>query len=654
MLLAGSSPVTITKRNLMKLYVDIETYCDLDLLVTGVYKYVEDPSFEILLISYTIDNGEIYIIDLTNFDNTLPFLELLNISEKHAHNAQFERICLNKYFGINTTDWRCTMVKSAFCGLPLVLESVSEALELGELSKDSAGKALVRYFCQPCKPSKTNGQRLRNLPFHDPEKWENFKNYCKQDVEAERAIDLRLSKYEFTEQENYLLDQKINDFGVRIDLQMAQNAVDIDAKFSSYLMDRIRELTGIDNPNSPAQLKKWLSDQTGQNVSTLAKDAIPDLIELSEGGAVKQVLELRQKLAKTSIKKYQAMIDWYGKDERVRGVLQFYGASRTGRYSGRAFQPHNLPRNYLPDLDNARNLIKHGDFELIGMLYSDVPSILSQLIRTALIPAKNKIFNVADFSAIEARVLAWLAGEEWRLEVFRGHGKIYEASASMMFNIPIEKITKDSSYRQKGKVAELALGYQGSVDALKRMGAESMGLTDEEMKNIVNLWRKKSPKIKKFWSDLEGAIVLAVKNKSKVKLRNLIFESNGEFLTIQLPSGRKSYYYKPRLTIGRYGNEAIKYMGVNQETKQWGWVDSYGGKFAENVTQAIARDLLAEAMQRLDKAGFNIAIHVHDEAVCEEETDRLKEMCRIAAIVPDWAKGLPMGAEGFVSNYYKK
>lgn len=651
-----------------KLHIDIETYCPLDLRKVGVYKYVEHPEFEILLIAYAIDDNPIEIIDLTtdSFIELQHFYDLL-VSETptYAHNASFERLSLTmKGFYSDPKIWRCSMLKAAYCGLPLGLDGVSRAMGLEEKGKLTTGKALIRYFCQPCKPTKINGGRTRNLPEHNPEKWEEFKAYCIQDVEAEREIVKRLDCYELPETERrlYLLDQQINDIGIEIDLDLAKNAVEIDEKRSAIIKERMIELTGLNNPNSPAQLKVWLSNAMYENITTLAKDEIPKLIDMTDSGVVKEVLELRQKAAKTSIKKYQAMLNCACADGRAHGLFQFYGANRTGRWAGRLIQLQNLPRNYIKDLDLARGIVVDNDGDLLAMLYESTPSILSQLIRTAFVAPKGHVFAVADFAAIEARVIAWLAGEEWRMEIFRSHGKIYEASASMMFNIPIEEITKGSDYRQKGKIAELALGYQGSLGALTQMGGAEMGLSESEMRMIVAKWRASNPNIVKLWRVVESLAKRALKNiggRYGFDDLPLRFNYDGLYLTIELPSGRKLFYREPCFTEGKFGNRSIKYKGMDQTTKQWGWVPTYGGKLTENIIQAIARDLLAHSMLELDAVGFRrIVMHVHDEIICESPqcsgAATLEAMCDIMSRSPKWAKDLPLKADGYVTNYYKK
>ena len=667
------------------LHIDIETYSSEDLKTAGVYRYCESPDFEILMVSYAFDNNPVQIWDITQSDN-LPEDLVQGMLDpniiKKAHNANFERTCFRAVgLDIPVDQWRCSAIKSAYCGLPLSLEMVSKALNLKEKGKLSTGKQLIRYFCMPCKPTKKNDGRTRNLPKHAPEKWDEFKKYCINDTVAEREICDILSVYSIPafEVANYNLDQEINDRGILIDTVMASNAYNLDQKHSAVLQDKIKEITQLDNPNSLPQLKKWLGEAMGIEIKSLAKDIVPALIEEAGEGPAGKVLKLRAKASKTSIKKYTAMLNCVCFDNRAHGLLQFYGASRTGRWAGRLVQLQNLPQNHLSDLEMARHVFAGGDYEAAKIMYEDISDTLSQLIRTAFVAKEFKTFAVADFSSIEARVIAWLAGEEWRLEVFRGHGKIYEASASMMFNVPIEQITKGSKLRDMGKVAELALGYQGSLGALKTMGGEKMGLSDTEMRDIVKKWRAKSPRIKDLWDKVNKAALIAVRGRKSIRLnnfRNLVFSCDGTVMTIKLPSGRKLFYRDPQLfqktTLGSNGpwtRTALRYKGIVQDTKQWGWVDTYGGKLVENIVQAIARDILADSMQRLDAAGFPIVMHVHDEAVAEiDDYDlyddpmaqevgnehALEEMCEIMSTPIPWVEGLPLAADGYITPFYKK
>jgi DNA polymerase len=553
----------------------------------------------------------------------------------------------------------------------LSLSEVSKAHSFGEdKAKSKTGTALINYFCKPCKPTKANGGRTRNHPEHDLEKWEAFKAYCVQDVEAEREICKKIEAYELPamERDLYILDQKINDLGLEIDINLAESARDVDEDHAQVLKNKVKELTGVDNPNSVAQLKDWISKATGEKIESLAKDKISNLLDDVENEEVREVLRLRQKLSKSSIKKYTSMINCVCEDGRGRGFFQFYGANRTGRWAGRLVQLQNLPRNYLPDLTTARRAVKTRDYKDIELLYGDLSDTLSQLIRTAFVAPKSKVFAVADFSAIEARVIAWLAQEDWRLEVFKTHGKIYEASASSMFGVPIEEIGKGSPLRQKGKVAELALGYQGAVGALTQMGGADMGLSDKEMQEIVDRWRKASPAICQLWKDLEGCAKRSVRTRKTVKSkhRGLEFISDKDYLRIKLPSGRELFYREPVLKkkLISKGNgegfevESIQYMGMDQTKKTWTRLDTYGGKLTENIVQAIARDLLGFSMLALDKLGFKIVMHVHDEVICEVADfypkDKLSKMCKAMSAAPEWAEDLPLAADGYLTKYYKK
>lgn len=665
------------------LSIDIETYSSEDLTKTGVYKYAEAEDFEILLFAYAYDDGPVEVIDLASGDAFPPdvYSDLINPTVlKTAFNANFEITCLRealkkiaspmlkgsppekgwdwKISTLPADQWECTMVKSAMLGLPMILDGVAKALNL-EQQKMAAGRALIRYFSMPCKPTKSNGMRTRNLPHHDPDKWELFKEYCKQDVETERAI--RDKEKWFTiprkERELWLLDQRIIGTGVLIDRRMVENAIRMDDDHKEILTAEATELTGLDNPNSPAQLKEWLTDQTGEEVTTLTKTAIPELIENSDCENVTRVLELRQEMAKTSTKKYQAMLDAVCSDGRVRGLLQFYGASRTGRWAGRLVQVQNLPQNHLPDLDLARETVIEGDRELVELLYGNVPDTLSQLIRTAFVAPEGHRFIVADFSAIEARVTAWLAGEKWRLDVFASHGKIYEASASQMFKVPLDSIDKGSPLRQKGKIAELALGYQGGVGALKTMGGERMGLSEPEMQEIVDSWRLANPNIVRLWYDIQEAAMAVIGNIGRiVEVRGCRFKWDKGLLWITLPSGRSLCYATPGIGKNRFGGDSITYWGVNQTTRKWEKQETYGGKLVENIVQAIARDCLAHSMLRLAEEGFNIVMHVHDEVVIEEPYDgkTMDEACRIMGEPIGWAPGLLLRADGYETEYYKK
>jgi len=656
------------------LSIDTETFSSVDLAKSGVYAYTEAPDFEILIFGYAYDDGPVQLIFRPPYvcgglPNSFTVRDLLPRPIMHAlldpniiktaFNANFERTCLAKLLGqtLPPSQWRCTAVHALTLGLPGSLEAVAQSLKLQQ-QKDAAGKALIRYFSIPCKPTKANGMRIRNLPEHDTKKWEEFKAYCIQDVEVERAIRKQLLRYPVlgSEQQLWELDQRINDLGVRVDPVMVSNAMACDTAYRERLLVKALELTGLDNPNSVAQLKAWLEEAEGIEVESLNKETVPVLLEQTESETVKQVLELRQEMAKTSVKKYKAMDCGKCEDDRIRGLLQFYGANRTGRWAGRLVQVHNLPKNTMTDLDLARQLLLAGDYETLELLFESVPGVLSQLIRTAFIPSEGHRFIVADYSAIEARVIAWLAGEKWRLEVFAGHGKIYEASASQMFKVPIEEITKASPLRQKGKVSELALGYQGAKGALIKMGALKMGLTEEELPELVNSWRKANPSIVQFWRDAEKAALKAVGEKTTVTLQHgLAFIYEAGALFIRLPSGRRLAYVRPRLVKDMDFNKfALTYEGYEQG--KWGRLKTYGGKIVENCVQAIARDCLAEGMIRLNAAGYHMVMHVHDEIIAEEPYGRgsVIEMAVIISQPISWAPGLPLNADGFETEYYKK
>jgi DNA polymerase len=619
------------------------------------------------MVAYAYDDEPIQIVDLASGEK-LPkdFLEALtdkNI-EKHAHNANFERNAFRAIgFDVPIEQWHCSAVKAAYCGLPLSLEALSKAMDLKEKGKLATGKALIKYFCTPCNPSNSNEKRMRNLPWDDFQKWEEFKLYCINDVEAEREVGKLLKEYSIPvfERENYILDQEINDRGILVDIDMVISAKEIDDRQSIALSKSLVDLTGLENPNSPAQLKKWLGEKMQKEITSLAKSEISKLIDEAESEVVKKVLKLRRKSSKTSTKKYVSMLNCACYDERVHGLFQFYGANRTGRWAGRLVQLQNLPQNHLDDLEQARKVIASKDYSLVTMLYENVSDVLSQLIRTAFIAKKDHTFAVADFSAIEARVIAWLANEKWRLEVFNSHGKIYEASASMMFGVPIEEIHKGSELRTRGKIAELALGYQGAIGALRQMGGESMGLSESEMEDIVKKWRAKNPQITSLWVQVEGAAIRAIKSRKIVilpRFRNLEFFYDGKALMIKLPSGRSLFYQDASLTTNRWGKQSIRYKGLDQVTKKWWWIDSYGGKFVENIVQAIARDCLAYSMLRLKEERFEIVMHVHDEAVCEvpvhDAEDDLRIMCEIMGEKIPWAEDLPLTADGYVTKFYKK
>ena len=651
------------------LNIDIETYSSVDIKTSGAYKYAQSGDFEILLFAYSLNNSPVKIVDLARGEK-IPneIMKLLNDPDcvKHAYNAAFEWWCLNQAgYETDINQWQCTMVQGLYCGYPAGLEQIGKALKLSQdKAKLTTGKALIKYFCVPCKSTKANGGRLRNLPHHEPEKWQIFKDYCVQDVVTEMEVLRYFEEFPVPEKEWDLwrFDILMNSEGVKIDRQMVNNALYIDEKVSNDLQKEAKKITGLSNPNSTAQLKPWLIEN-GLEIDNLQKGTVSELVGITEG-EVKRILEIRQELSKTSTKKYVAMREGAGSDDRVRGLLQFYGANRTGRYAGRLVQVQNLPRNYLETLDTARELVKSGDLDTLELFYGNIPDTLSQLIRTAFIPEAGKKFIVADFSAIEARVIAWLAGEEWRQNVFRTHGKIYEASASQMFGVPIERIVKGNKeyeLRQKGKIAELALGYGGSVGALKAMGADKMGLSDDELQDIVNRWRASNKRIYDLWQQLGGAAVYVIENREAVNIKGLIlayeydFISGLDFMTIQLPNKRKLYYASPGTTLSKWNTTAITYKGVNQTTRKWETQESYGGKLVENVTQAIARDCLAESLLRIKNAGYKTVMHIHDETVNEvEESVTVEELCDIMGQDIDWAPGLLLKAEGFESYYYKK
>lgn len=641
------------------LEMDIETYSDVDLIKCGVYAYVDSPAFEVLLFAYSFDGEETKVIDLAQGEKLPAEVEFAIFDEsiiKTAFNANFERTCLSKHFGrqISPKSWHCSAVQAAMLALTRSLEDVGAVLGL-EKQKMKEGKDLIRYFCVPCKPTKTNGGRTRNLPCHAPEKWELFKTYCKRDVDVEKAIRYKLRNFPIpkSEMEVYRLDQEINDRGILVDKKLVEQAVAGDLLLKEIVTKRAYELTGLENPNSVAQIKGWLEGK-GVEVDSLSKQAVTELIRESDG-EVEELLKLRLLMAKTSVKKYEAIERSVCSDGRVHGLLQFYGANRTGRWAGRLVQVQNLPQNHIVDLELARNLVKQGRFEDVELLYDSTPKVLSELIRTAFIPKPGCRFLVADFSAIEARVLAWLAGEQWRLDVFSSHGKIYEASASAMFHVPIEEIKKGSPLRQKGKIAELALGYGGSVGALTSMGALNMGLVEEELAPLVSTWRSANPHITQFWWDVDAAAIKAVTEKKQTRVGKISFEYKSGILFATLPSGRKLAYVKPRMALNKFDRKGLTYEGIGESGK-WGRIETYGPKLVENIVQGTARDLLAEAMLRLKKRGFDIVMHIHDEAVLEvpEGVSSVEEVCTIMAEQPEWAKGLPLRADGYECAFYKK
>ena len=639
--------------------IDIETFSDVDLIKCGVYAYADSPAFEVLLFAYCFDGGETRVIDLAQGEE-LPGEVAEAVFDgsvvKTAFNANFERTCLSKYFGryLPPDSWHCSAVQAAVLALPRSLEDVGAVLGLDE-RKMKEGKELIRYFCVPCKPTKANGGRRRNLPCHAPEKWEVFKRYCRRDVDVEKAIRRKLGKFPIPEgeMEAYRLDQRINDRGVLVDMGLVRQAVRCERLHKGVATERAYELTGLENPNSVAQLKGWLGEN-GVEAESLSRKAVAELIEESDG-EVKELLRLRLLMAKTSVKKYEAMERSVCSDGRVHGLLQFYGANRTGRWAGRLVQVQNLPQNHIEDLELARRLVREGRFEDVEMLYDSTPNVLSELIRTAFVAEPGCRFVVADFSAIEARVLAWLAGERWRLEVFSSHGKIYEASASAMFHVPIEEVTKGSPLRQKGKIAELGLGYGGAAGALVSMGALEMGLSEDELPSLVAAWRRANPHITQFWWDVDKAAVEAVTKRTGTRAGRITFEYRSGILFVMLPSGRKLAYVKPRLAVNKFGREGLTYEGIS-ENKKWGRIETYGPKLVENIVQGTARDLLAEAMLRVERKGYPIVMHCHDEIIAEvpEGMGSVEEMCEVMAVRPSWAEGLPLRADGYECPFYQK
>lgn len=642
-----------------KLSIDIETFSDIDLIKCGVYKYADSPAFEILLFAYSIDDGEIHIVDLVRGEE-LPdeITEAIKSDTviKTAFNAQFERVCLSKHLGIllDPSSWYCTAVQAAELSLPSSLADVGAALGL-ERQKMTEGKELIKYFCVSCKPTKSNGGRTRNMPGDAPEKWALFKEYCKRDVDVERQIAEKLKKYPLSKSEHdlYVLDQNINDRGVLVDLELARQAVKLNSIQTAVATEQAYTLTGLENPNSVAQLKAWLTEN-GVEIDSLSKKAVAALADETDGD-IQEMLHLRLLMSKTSVKKYEAVMRSVCRDNRVRGMMRFCGASRTGRWSGQILQVQNLPQNHLPDLTLARDIVKDGDFEMLDMTFGNVPNVLSELIRTVLIPKQNHRFIVADFSAIEARVLSWLAGEQWRLDTFRNGGDIYCASASQMFRVPVEKHGVNGHLRQKGKISELACGYGGSVGALKNMGAVEMGVPEDELQGLINDWRNANPHIVKLWTEVGNTAMKAIKEKTIVSLGKLVFMYDRGILFIRLPSGRRLSYIKPRIGTNRFGGDSITYMGVGT-SKKWERLETFGGKLVENIVQAIARDLLASAMMNVANAGYNIVFHVHDEIIAEAPDGQgsVDEMCMLMSINPDWADGIPLSADGYECEYYRK
>lgn len=638
------------------LSIDIETYSDTDLGKCGVYKYASSPAFEILLFGYAVDGGAVRVVDLACGEK-IPADIIAALSDesvtKWAFNAMFERVCLSNYLGewLEPEGWHCTMVWSATLGLPLSLESAGAALGL-EKQKLTEGKELIRYFCVPCKPTKTNGGRTRNLPEHDRERWERFKAYNLRDVEAEMQIQQKLSRFPVSDSvwEEYRQDQEINDRGIGVDMELVRQAIAMDERSKADLSSAMQELTNLENPNSVQQMKQWLAEN-GLETDTLGKKAVAELIKTAPG-PLREALSLRQQLARSSVKKYTAMENAVCSDGRAHGMFQFYGANRTGRFSGRLIQLQNLPQNHMPDLAQARALVRSGDYDALSMLYENIPDTLSQLIRTAFVPQDGKKFIVADFSAIEARVIAWFAGERWRLKVFEDGGDIYCASASQMFHVPVEKHGVNGHLRQKGKIAELALGYGGSVGALKSMGALEMGLTEEELQPLVDAWRNSNPMITQFWWDVDRAVKECIKKRLQTETHGVRFTYQSGMLFITLPSGRRLAYVKPRIGENCFGGESVTYMGVGG-TKKWERLESYGPKFVENIVQATARDILCYAMQTLKNC--TIVAHVHDEIIIEADRRMsLAAVCEQMGRTPPWATGLKLRADGYECEFYQK
>lgn len=661
-----------------RLNIDLETYSSVDIKKAGAQAYIRSPDFEILLFGYSIDGAEPVVIDLACGEK-IPFyvIEAIYSPEytKHAYNAPFEWGCLSKYFGFKLppSQWRDTMLHGLYCGYTAGLGPTGRALGLPEdKQKSNTGKALIRYFCSPCKPTKTNGFRTRNLPHHDPERWRLFKEYNKQDVVAEMEIGDKLSVFPVPDfiQKQWETDLLINDRGVAVDMEFVHGALELGETVSNSLKEEAIQLTGLYNPNSVKQLAQWLESETGEEVVNLRKETVAQLLGRdSNSDTVSRMLAIRQELGKTSTKKYNAIQTCVCPDGRVRGLLQYYGANRTGRWAGRLVQVQNLPRTYTEPLDLARQLVKSRNLDGIKVVYGNVNDTLSQLIRTALVAPEGHVLIDADFSAIEARVISWLADQEWRLEVFRTHGKIYEASASQMFGVPLERIKKGNpeyELRQRGKVAELALGYQGSVSAMRAMdtGHQLDNLSDDEVKDIVNRWRDTNPKIRDLWYAFDSAAIEVIQNGGSVSVRGCTlareydYKQNRICLSIQLPSGRKLFYVDPAIGENRWGNPSITYMGLNDKNK-WGRIETYGGKLVENCVQAIARDCLAQAIEHLEEAGFPVVFHVHDEVVIDiapyaDHDTMLKTVVQIMAQPIPWAQGLPLGAEGWVGTFFKK
>ena len=638
--------------------IDIETYSSTNLNQTGVYRYTNSQDFELLLFGFATDFGPVKVVDLTQGEK-IPTEIIKSLDDptiiKSAFNAQFERVCLSRFVGHRLTPvgWHCSRVWASTLGLPLSLRDVGTVLGLPR-QKITAGKELVRYFCTPCKPTKSNQNRTRNFPYHAPDKWQQFKQYNQRDVEVEMEITKKLEHFPVPQNEwkNYWMDQDINDRGIRIDQQLVNNAIKCQNIFHDQYLQTAKELTELANPNSPLQLKDWLHQQ-GIKTDSLSKASVTQLLQTTTG-TVHQVLALRQLLSKSSVKKYLAMQKAMCQDGRVHGLLQFYGANRTGRWAGRLVQVQNLPRNSMPDLEEARALVKQGNTTALAMLYDSVPEVLSQLIRTAFIPSEGHHFYVADFSAVEARVIAWLSGEQWRQKAFANNEDIYCASASQMFGVPVVKYGINGELRQKGKIAELALGYGGSIGALKAMGATKLGLTEDELPPLVEMWRNASPHIVQFWWDVDKAAKECIKTHLPQTTHGMKFIYRSGCMFLHLRSGRYLCYPKPKIGTNRFGSESITFMGINT-VKKWDRIETYGAKLVENIVQATSRDLLAEAMRRLEATENTVVMHIHDEAVIDAPFNRsLDTIVQLMTEVPDWANGLILNAAGFVSDFYKK
>ena len=653
------------------LSVDIETFASIDIKKSGLYKYAQSPDFEILLFAYALDDAPVQIVDMAQGER-VPTEVLSALQDpavvKHAYNAAFEWFCLNRLWYTPLNQWRDTMLHELYCGYTAGLGATAVALGLpDDRRKMSVGLSLIKTFCTPTAPNRNNGQRTRTLPHHEPEKWNLFKDYCRQDVVTEMEIERRLSSFPVpaSVQHQWVLDQQINAYGARIDTPLVDSALALARETSESLTGEAVQLSGLDNPNSVSQLTQWLQKNTEEEITDLRKSSVTALLDHVEEGAAKRMLQIRQELSKTSVKKYAAMRDSVGPDGRIRGLMQFYGANRTGRDAGRLVQVQNLPRNYLSTLDLARKLVREKKLDSLRHIYGSVPDTLSQLIRTAFIPSDGHVLIVADFSAIEARVVAWLAGEDWVLDVFREHGKIYEATASQMFGVPVETIVKgrpEYALRQKGKIATLALGYQGGPNALIKMGALDQGLSEEELPEIVQRWRDANPHIVNLWYSVERAAMETMRTGQPVSMGDVTFAresdiaQNQDFFTITLPSGRQLFYAQPFLTTNAYQREALHYHGMNQTTKKWEVISTYGGRIVENITQAVARDCLYHSLERLSEAGYQAIFHVHDEVILDapENSANVENVLQIMGEAIPWAPGLPLKADGFTTPYYRK